>query len=89
MCPALAFPFVDPYNELTYFPALFKSTFMSLKTYFSDAITELHRVSWPTRSQAIRIVVITLVAVVVSALIFGAFDQLLAWSYAQLLTLAQ
>jgi len=62
---------------------------MSLKTYFSEAITELHRVTWPTRLQAIRIVIITLVAVAISAVAFGAFDQLLAWAYAQLLTFAQ
>lgn len=61
---------------------------MSLKTYFRDSLTELHRVTWPTRAQAIRIVGITIIFVTISALIFGFFDQLLAWSYAKLIALS-
>lgn len=62
---------------------------MSLHSYFRDSLTELHRVTWPTREQATKIVIVTLVFVLVSAALFGFLDQLLAWGYATLLKFAQ
>ncbi len=78
------------YNTLTLFPALFRSVHsMSLNSYFRESLTELHRVTWPTREQATKIVIVTLIFVLVSALVFGVLDQVLAFGYAKLLQFAQ
>lgn len=61
---------------------------MSLGKYFREAITELHHVTWPTRAQAIRISAIVLGVTFFFALVFGLFDSLMAWAYAELLRLA-
>lgn len=61
---------------------------MSLHTYFRESVSELHRVTWPTREQAFKIVAITLVFVAIAALIFGVLDQVLALGYSYLLNLA-
>ena len=62
---------------------------MSIHTYFRESLSELHRVTWPTREQAMKIVVITLIFVLVSAFVFGVLDQVLAFGYATLLKFAQ
>ncbi len=62
---------------------------MSIKTYFRDAVTELHRVTWPTRAQAVRISMIVLGVTFFFALVFGIFDKILAWAYLELLNFAQ
>lgn len=61
---------------------------MNILNYFREAISELHRVSWPTRQQAVRISLIVLAVTFVFALTLGFLDTLLAWSYQQLLKLA-
>lgn len=57
----------------------------SIIRYFRDSLTELHRVSWPTRAQAVRIALIVLGVTLFFTFIFGVFDSLLALGYAELL----
>ncbi|MBU1089175.1 preprotein translocase subunit SecE [Patescibacteria group bacterium] len=61
---------------------------MNLSKYFREAVSELHRVSWPTRQQAIRISIIVLAVTFAFAFIFGFFDTFLSWGYKMLLKLA-
>ena len=61
---------------------------MNLPKYFRDAISELHRVSWPTRQQAIRISIIVLAVTFVIALVLGFLDTFFSWGYQQLLRLS-
>lgn len=49
-----------------------------ISVYMREAIEELHHVRWPTRHQAIRLSVIVLGFVLVTAVLFGAVDFLLA-----------
>jgi len=52
--------------------------FHKVTAYINGAIEELHQVRWPTRHQAIRLSLIVIVFVVVSAAVFGIVDFLLA-----------
>ena len=61
---------------------------MNLPKYFRDAVNELHRVSWPTRQQAIKISIIVLAVTFAFAFVFGFFDTFLSWGYKMLLKLA-
>ncbi|MCF7846241.1 MAG: preprotein translocase subunit SecE [Candidatus Peribacteraceae bacterium] len=61
---------------------------MNLTKYFRDAVSELHRVSWPTRQQAIRISIVVLAVTFVIAFMLGFLDTFLAWGYQQLLKLS-
>jgi len=61
---------------------------MSLTKYLRDAVSELHRVTWPTRQQAVRISIVVLAVTFTFALIFGFFDTFLSWGYKMLLKLA-
>lgn len=61
---------------------------MDLSKYFREAISELHRVSWPTRQQAVRISIIVLAVTFAFAFVFGFFDTFLAWGYKMLLRFA-
>lgn len=55
-----------------------KTLFISLQNYIQGSIQELHNVTWPTKKQAVRISVITIVFMLVAALLFGAIDELLS-----------
>jgi preprotein translocase SecE subunit len=55
--------------------------------YFRDSVAEFNNITWPTRRQAVRISVIVLAFMVVSAIVLGALDQLLAMGYQSLLTI--
>ena len=61
---------------------------MNLAKYFRDAVSELHRVSWPTRQQAVRISIVVLAVTFVIAFILGFLDTFLAWGYQELLRVA-
>ena len=61
---------------------------MNLTKYLRDAISELHRVSWPTRAQAVRISIMVLAVTFAFAFVFGFFDTFLSWGYKALLRLA-
>ncbi len=61
---------------------------MNPTKYFRDAISELHRVSWPTRQQAVRLSIVVLIVTFAFAFVFGFFDVFLAWGYKALLKLA-
>ncbi|QQR84157.1 preprotein translocase subunit SecE [Candidatus Peregrinibacteria bacterium] len=58
-----------------------------LKSYFKNSLQELHSVTWPTRNQAIRLSIIVLVFVVISAAVLGLVDGLLAKGYQWLISL--
>jgi preprotein translocase SecE subunit len=55
--------------------------------YFRSSVQEFNNITWPTRKQAIRISIIVLVFMVVSAIILGALDQLLAMGFQSLVKL--
>lgn len=57
--------------------------------YFRSSIQEFNNITWPTRKQAVRISVIVLVFMAVSAAVLGATDQLLALGYQALLGLSK
>ncbi len=57
----------------------------TLQKYFSDALRELHQVTWPTRQQAVRITVIVFIFMAVTAVVLGALDQLLSMGYRAIL----
>ena len=61
---------------------------MNPTKYFREAISELLRVSWPTRQQAVRLSVVVLAVTFVFAFAFGFLDVFLAWGYKALLKLA-
>ena len=44
--------------------------------FLKEARTELTKVSWPSRAQAIRLSLIVIAATVVAAIFLGAFDLL-------------
>lgn len=52
---------------------------MNIVNYIRDSISELHKVSWPTRRQAVRIAVIVLGVTFATALVLGFFDAGLTW----------
>jgi preprotein translocase SecE subunit len=56
--------------------------------YFREALSELHRVSWPTRAQAVRLSLIVLAVTLAFAFVFGFLDVFLAWGYEELLKMA-
>jgi preprotein translocase SecE subunit len=58
-----------------------------IKQYFKDSIQEFNSVTWPTRNKAIRISMIVFVFMIVSAVILGLVDMLLALGYEKLLNL--
>jgi len=60
---------------------------MSIKRYLQESLQELHHVTWPTKQQAIKITTIVFIFMVVSAIILGVVDQLLAMGYKALLSL--
>lgn len=64
------------------------SKLMILVTYLRSAVEELRHVTWPTRSQAVRLSSIVLGFTVVSALAYGFIDLLLGQLMALLLSLA-
>lgn len=45
-------------------------------TYLKEVKTEMQRVSWPTRQEAIRLTLIVIGVTVVVAVLIGAFDFL-------------
>ena len=61
---------------------------MPIAKYFREAISELHRVTWPTRAQAIKISLTVLAITFVIAIALGFFDTFLAWLYRLLLEAA-
>lgn len=60
----------------------------TLKNYFSEAVRELHQVAWPTRDQAIKISITVLASTLAAAVVFGAWDALLAFGYSALVKLS-
>jgi preprotein translocase subunit SecE len=48
----------------------------AIVTYIRESLEELRKVRWPTRRQAVRLSVITVVFVIASSLFFGLVDML-------------
>ncbi|MDD3067162.1 MAG: preprotein translocase subunit SecE [Candidatus Gracilibacteria bacterium] len=59
-----------------------------LLRYIRDAVSELHRVTWPTRAQAVRISLIVLGVTLFFAFALGFLDTFLAAGYKLLLSFA-
>ncbi|MBI5421714.1 preprotein translocase subunit SecE [Candidatus Peregrinibacteria bacterium] len=59
----------------------------TITRYFKDSIAEFNNITWPTRNQAVRISVIVLAFMAVSAIALGALDQVLVLGYQALLKL--
>jgi preprotein translocase SecE subunit len=58
-----------------------------LKKYIQESFQELHNVTWPTQKQAIRITTIVFIFMIVSGILLGLIDQLLATGYRALLAI--
>jgi preprotein translocase subunit SecE len=59
----------------------------AIVTYFRESYEEFKRVVWPTRNQAIRLCIIVLSFVLVSAILMAALDYLFGFGYQSLLKL--
>ena len=46
----------------------------AIKTYIQNAIQELNHVTWPTKAQTIRISIIVISFILISAALLGAVD---------------
>lgn len=62
---------------------------MKILNYFQTATTELRRVTWPTRKQAVRITTIVLIFTLTSALALGVLDFLFSSAYTSLFNLTK
>ena len=60
----------------------------ALVTYFVESWSELKKVTWPTKAQAVRLALIVLAAVFGSALALAFFDFLFSRGYQYLISLA-
>ncbi len=49
---------------------------MNLITYVKDSISELRKVTWPTKKQAINYTIIVVVLAIGMAIFFAVLDQL-------------
>ncbi len=61
----------------------FTRAFNGLREYFSDVRSELQKVSWPTREDALRLTRIVLIVLVIAAIVMGfinfAFERFVAF----------
>jgi preprotein translocase subunit SecE len=48
--------------------------------YYRETVGELRKVVWPTREEALRLTVVVLLVITLTAMVLGAFD----WLFAQL-----
>ena len=60
----------------------------SIIRYFRDSIQEFNNVTWPTRKQAIRISTIVFIFMIISAIVLGVADNILAIGYKMLLSIS-
>lgn len=58
---------------------IFQRFGQNVQRFFTETITELKRVSWPTRQEAIRLTEIVILVIFLMALILGGLD----WVYAK------
>lgn len=58
---------------------IFQRFGQNVQKFFTETITELKRVSWPTRQEAIRLTEIVILVIFLMALILGGLD----WVYAK------
>lgn len=57
----------------------------AIQRWARETISELRRVSWPTRSEAINLTQIVIVVTVISSLLLGGLDALFERFFVQLL----
>ena len=50
----------------------------AIVTYFRESLEELHKVRWPTRRQAVRLSLITVVFIIATSAFFGLIDVLMS-----------
>lgn len=59
----------------------------AMLTYFRESYEEFKRVVWPTKNQAIRLCIIVLSFVLLSAIVIAALDYVFGFGYQSLLKL--
>lgn len=64
------------------------SIITSTSDYFRGALKELHQVRWPTRNQAVRLSIITIIFTFATAAAYGVVDFILGRGVAVLLNFA-
>lgn len=57
----------------------------AIQRWARETISELRRVSWPTRSEAINLTKIVIVVMIISSIILGGLDALFERIFVQLL----
>lgn len=53
---------------------IFLSRYQKANTFFDECVTELRKVTWPSRDDVVRSTIVVMVWIVVSSLILGGFD---------------
>jgi preprotein translocase subunit SecE len=59
----------------------FKKSFEDLKQFLRDSFTELKKIQWPTRRQALGETAVVLITVVFLTLLVVVFDKILVWLF--------
>jgi preprotein translocase subunit SecE len=54
----------------------FQRFWFKIQRYFQETISELRKVSWPTRKEAIRLTEIVIIVIFVMAIFLGGLDYL-------------
>jgi preprotein translocase subunit SecE len=57
----------------------------ALQRWFRETISELRRVSWPTRTEAISLTRIVIIVMIISAIILGGLDAIFESMFVRLL----
>ncbi|HEY4717531.1 MAG TPA: preprotein translocase subunit SecE [Anaerolineales bacterium] len=57
----------------------------ALQRWFRETMSELRRVSWPTRAEAVSLTRIVIVVMFISAIILGGLDAIFETIFVQLL----
>lgn len=60
-----------------------------VSAYFQDSVSELQKVTWPTKNQAIRLTIIVIIFCFLFSIFIGALDFAFNFGYRQLLIFAQ
>lgn len=57
----------------------------ALIRYFKDSLQELHKVSWPTKNQAVRLTLIVIGFSIAVAIFIGVVDYIFTFAYSYLI----
>ncbi len=53
---------------------LFLSRYQKANSFFDECVTELRKVTWPSRDDVVRSTIVVMLWIVISSLILGGFD---------------